>query len=199
MCRAGLVARGSHIIKLSTRDKDGNKARRKLQLETNDDVLVAFMERSDDHPTWREMRESDCQHHHHQFKYSFLADRNMDIPFHLLTLMKVSEMKAIMRIAHQMDASEGGMNHLVDSANVYLLLQRFGCPPKEITEVSLSTNQKVDELQRLEYMSGTAIGNASCEDIFGSDDAEGVQSTQSDTPFSMHPMQIRTFEITCAI
>ncbi len=197
----GLLAVGKHLIQLSTPDS-AMVQRRLLQQEMVDDPLITFSKSPSNENDKNLVR-----------SHSFLPkDAQMNFPLHVLTINTLNRGKdenvVLLRIAHQMDAPEGSVEAFIGTSSLVNLVKNFGCDLIDTREVSLSTNQKIDDVNRLDFIQGDPIGMVNCSTFFGEVPFIARQSrvkrqtrwqsfsTMKD--ISLEPMQIRTFELRCA-
>lgn len=200
----GLLATGRHRVQFSMPEFAAVE-RRLLQQEVTDDPIIAF--------SGILSKENQLLRSH-----SFLPrDAQMNFPLHILTLKterrEDGDLKILLRIAHQMDAPEGAVRAFVGTSALVDLVHNIGCDLIDTKELSLSTNQEINDMKRLQFATEEAIGDVTCSAVFG----EGVNSQRqfekdanqggrrgNDAFFTfandlhLDPMQIRTFEIKCA-
>ena len=200
----GLLSTGKHLIQFSV-PEFAMVERRMLQQEMVDDPVVAFG-RTHSNANKKLLK-----------SHSFLPrDAQINFPLHILTINKLrrtdDDLVVILRIAHQMDAPEGAVRASVGSSALVELVENFGCDLIDTREVSLSTNQRIDTMKRLQFNPGDAIGGVHCSSFFG--EAPGKNSSHDNAKetnrkrnlghlftkqddIRLDPMQIRTFELRC--
>lgn len=189
----GLIARGIHWVSFVPTSDDGGQ-RKAIQQEINDEPVISFHSSSTlpSNVSCRSMR-----------PFSFLDGQTMAWPLHLLTVLRLSDTRVIMRIAHQLDIPEGGKTEFLRRKTLEVLLKKINCPPDDIQEISLTGNQKISDMSRMNFEAGEIIGNVSCPEVFWHQkeipEARAGSERVARKSFMFRPMQIRTFQITCSI
>lgn len=137
--------------------------------------------------------------------FSLTGGRVLHAGTHLLTVMRLSAERLLVRLAHLMDVGEDPSLGAPMTEDLGRLLGPFGCSGRFV-EMSLTGNQRRSdaEKRRLVFTAGEALG--------GKDTVSGCKASQVATGDScgddctenggaglvrLQPMEIRTFEVAC--
>jgi hypothetical protein len=177
--------------------------RRILQQEANDEAILAFLSNAhEDHDS------SILDMHAMGHEFSFIESLHFPPEFQILTLQRTSQVRVLLRLAHQMDSLEGATQISVHKDTLKRLVHSVNCPALTFEELSLSGNQMIDQIERLKFRKGGIIGNVSCLDVFSQPAHSNVMNSavshehEKDNPENqdsivLQPMQIRTYNVLC--
>lgn len=154
--------------------------------------------------------------------FSITNDRIMHHASHLLTLMRPSANKLLVRIAHLFDDGEDPKLGVPTTEDVGSLLEQFHCEGRPV-ELTLSGNQRLKDAEerRLRFRAGRSMNvHTGGSEVAGSGDEEeeggmiskagieedidrwlskdeSIEKVEGSWRAHLNPMEVRTYEVDC--
>ena len=225
-----MIVRGVHWLVLSSPD-DAATSRRQLQQLLNDPPVVVFgpvphswgnvkdSSTSKDPQNARVTKVSGGGFVNLRRTFSLTNDRIMHHGSHLLTLMRSSPHKLLVRVAHLFDDGEDSKSGVSTTEDLGGVLELFHCEGRPV-ELTLSGNQRLKDAEARRYK-WSAGRNMSIHNGHEAESKEGKgsysempdgkaelavgendESTASDGfkgswHVHLNPMEVRTYEVDC--
>jgi hypothetical protein len=189
----GLIARGVHWITAAPTSAAA-KSRRALQQLLSDPPVLSFGSL----PNLRRITEQNTYGLRPTF--SITDGRTMHSALHLVTVLRSSPHRLLVRVAHLFDANEDDEYGVPVVSNVGEILRSYGCIGT-VEETTASGNQKLSEAEarRLQFRPRHEPSNTRESKLWSNTTLERMSGgINFDTwEIELLPMELRTFEIEC--